>query len=67
MEIAERLGREILWANAATMNGWHLCSAGQPAEGHGDARAGYEIADGLEHTRHAPSSRRGCAASLNTS
>jgi tetratricopeptide (TPR) repeat protein len=50
MAIADRLGREVLWANGAAMYGWHLCAAGKPVEGLAQLEAGYEIADRLEHT-----------------
>ena len=49
-EIAERLGREIVWANAAAIRGWHLAGLGRISEGLQQLEAAYEIADRLEHT-----------------
>jgi tetratricopeptide (TPR) repeat protein len=49
MEIGERLGHEILWANAAALHGWHTWAAGRPAEGQALLERAYEVTDRLEH------------------
>jgi eukaryotic-like serine/threonine-protein kinase len=47
MEIAERLGSEALWANAAIMHGFHVSEMGRLAEGLGLLERAWEIADRL--------------------
>jgi len=49
MEIADRLRSEGLWANAATLHGWHLSERGQLAEGFALLERAWEIADRLNH------------------
>jgi class 3 adenylate cyclase len=49
LEIAERLGSEALWANAAIMHGFHLSESGELAEGLGLLERAWEIADRLNH------------------
>jgi class 3 adenylate cyclase len=49
MEIAERLGSEGLWANAAVLRGWHLSERDDVAGGLALMKRGWEIADRLDH------------------
>lgn len=49
MEVAERLGDEALWANAACLHGSHLCASGQLAAGLGLLDRAWETADRLNH------------------
>jgi tetratricopeptide (TPR) repeat protein len=49
VEIANRLGHEVLWANAAAIYGWHVWASGRPAEGQALLEQAYEVADRLEH------------------
>jgi class 3 adenylate cyclase len=49
MGIAERLGSEGLWANAAVLHGWHLSVRDDVAGGLALMKRGWEIADRLDH------------------
>jgi len=49
MEIAEKLGNQGLWANAATLHGWHVCETGRLTEGLALLERAWEIADPLDH------------------
>ncbi len=49
MEIAEQLGNEALWANAAILRGWHVSESGRLAEGIALLERAWEIADRLNH------------------
>jgi class 3 adenylate cyclase len=49
MEVAERLGHETLWANAASLHGFHLASIGRTKEGLAVVERAWEVADRLDH------------------
>jgi class 3 adenylate cyclase/tetratricopeptide (TPR) repeat protein len=49
IEVAERLGHQVLWANAAALHGWHVWSDGRPAEGQAELERAYEVADRLDN------------------
>ena len=49
VEVAERVGHEILWANAAALQGWHTWASGRPGDGQELLERAYEVADRLEH------------------
>jgi len=49
MEIAERIRSEHLWANAATLHGWHLSERGEVTGGLALLERAWEIADRLNH------------------
>ena len=49
MEIGERLGNEVLWANAAALHGWHLGVSAQIAEAIAMVHQSWEVADRLDH------------------
>jgi class 3 adenylate cyclase len=49
MEIAQRLGSEGLWANAAVLHGWHLSERDDVPAGLALMKRGWEVADRLDH------------------
>src|SRR6185436_780172 len=49
MDIAERIGSQGLWANAALLHGHHACEAGRIAEGMALMDRAQEVADRLNH------------------
>ncbi|MGH7896061.1 MAG: serine/threonine-protein kinase PknK, partial [Candidatus Binatia bacterium] len=49
MEIAERLGDEALWANAATLHGYLLADSGQVRDGLAMLERAWQTADRLNH------------------
>jgi class 3 adenylate cyclase len=49
MEIAERLGSDGLWANAALLHGHHVCEMGRTAEGVALMDRAQDVADRLNH------------------
>jgi class 3 adenylate cyclase len=49
LEIADELGSEALWANAAVLHGWLVTSSGKIAEGLDFLERGWEVADRLNH------------------
>jgi class 3 adenylate cyclase/tetratricopeptide (TPR) repeat protein len=49
VEIVERLGLEPLWANAAALHGWFLCSGGRVREGMALLERAWDVADRSNH------------------
>lgn len=50
MAIGDRLGNEVLWANGAVYQGWHLVAAGRVTEGLMLLTRAWETADRLNHS-----------------
>ncbi len=49
LELAEHLGHEALWANAATLRGFHLVNSGRPREGIDTIERAWATADRIDH------------------
>ncbi|MFQ5458261.1 MAG: hypothetical protein ACE5FC_07410, partial [Myxococcota bacterium] len=49
LEIAEKLGDDALWANAAVLHGYLVTNAGRISEGCALIERGWEVADRLDH------------------
>lgn len=49
LELAEKIDRRVLWANAAALAGWHTWASGRPAEGQELLERAYDVADSLDH------------------
>jgi len=49
MDLADKLGRQTLWANAAALAGFHTWAAGHPVQGQALLERAYEVADALDH------------------
>ncbi|MCA1834234.1 MAG: protein kinase [Actinomycetota bacterium] len=64
MEIAERLGQESLWVNAAALHGYHLGSLGRMNEAMEILERAYETGDRLDHVFGAFSSTWNAAGIL---
>ncbi|MGH7859355.1 MAG: hypothetical protein ACREQY_18680, partial [Candidatus Binatia bacterium] len=49
MDLAEKIERQVLWANAAALAGWHTWATGRPSEGQELLERAYEVADSLDN------------------